>query len=139
MANNKTTDLLTEIGQILAEDDQYPINGTLLYAEVEAGSVGQVIFKDRPNHIMYRKFNPDRLMDALLELWELVEPGKRWAEIEYVIENGQFRATYIYPDMIFPGTYSIARQDGIARKYFGEKPILYPPLLGDASNTIYEF
>ncbi len=139
MANNKTTDLLTEIGQILAEDDQYPLDGTLLYAEIEDNSVGQVIFKNRSNHILYRKFNPDRLIDALLELWELSEPGKRWSEIEYVVEDGQFRATYIYPDMIPPDTYSIDRQDGIARKYFGEKPILYPPLLGDASNAVFEF
>src|SRR5690242_18217742 len=102
MPNARTEHLLKEIGQLLAEDTAYPLDGTLLYAELDTNYVAPSIYKDRGDHILYRSPDLDRLGDALLDLWALEDPDKRWIEIEYVIRQSKFDATFIYPDEIDP-------------------------------------
>ena len=51
MPDDKTDRLLNEIGQLLAEDSDYPLNGTLLYAELDRSFVAPSIFKDLGDHV----------------------------------------------------------------------------------------
>ena len=51
MPNDRTEELLNLIGQLLAEDTEYPLDGTLLYAKVESAYVAPSIFKDRRRNI----------------------------------------------------------------------------------------
>ena len=64
MASEETDRILNEIGQLLAEDTSYPLDGTLLYAQVEAGMVSIAIFKNRDNSIVYRWPDLDHLGDG---------------------------------------------------------------------------
>ncbi|WP_253190341.1 hypothetical protein [Sphingomonas sp. LM7] len=127
MKKNRTEELLDLIGQLLAEDTEYPLEGTLLHAEVERASVGPSIFKNLGNHILYRDPDLDRLGDALLDLWYAQEGEKRWAEIEYIVRNGRFEATFVYPEEIDPDEEPLDRRTRIVARYFGDKPIVYPP------------
>lgn len=127
MADNETERLLVEIGQLLAEDREYPLDGTLLHAELDRNMVGPSIFKDRGKDILYRDPDLDRLGDALLDLWEAQETDDRWAEMEYVIRGGKFEVTYTYPDEIDPNEEPLDRRDRIVWRHFGKKPIVYPP------------
>lgn len=127
MASDETERLLNEIGQLLAEDTEYPLDGTLLYAELDTNMVAPSIFKSRGNHVLYRWPDLDRLAYALLDLWEEWEPGKRWAEIEYVIRGGKFEASFTYPEEIDPEEDRFERRDRIVKRHFGDKPIVYPP------------
>ncbi|QKR98686.1 hypothetical protein F9288_02775 [Sphingomonas sp. CL5.1] len=132
MKNNETEHLLVKIGHILAVDTEYPPDGTLLYARLDHAYVSPAIFKHLGNQILYRWPDLDALGDALLELWEAQDSEPRWAEIEYLVENGRFTATYIYPDEIDPeDDDTFNRRDRIVRKYFGDKPIVYPPFPPD--------
>ncbi|WP_298669213.1 hypothetical protein [uncultured Sphingomonas sp.] len=134
MENDATQRLLVEIGQLLANDTEYPLDGTLLYAELDHAMVAPSIFKNLGNHVLYRRPDLDTLGDALLDLWEAQDSKPRWVEIEYLIENGRFTATYTYPDEIDPNENEndmFARTKRIVRKYFGDKPIVYPPLPPD--------
>ena len=79
--------LLNEIGQVLAEDKEFPLDGTLLYAKVDTGYVAPSIFKDLGSRILFR-FPSDGLTYPLLDLWEAELPDKRWTAIEYVIRDG---------------------------------------------------
>src|SRR5689334_20502470 len=99
MTKDKTAQLLNEIGQLLAEDRAYPLDDTLLYAEVGSGYVAPSIFKDRGDHILYRNPDLDRLGGVLLDLWEAQNSDKRWRELEYVIRDGNFHASFNYPDI----------------------------------------
>ncbi|WP_106640437.1 hypothetical protein [Allosphingosinicella vermicomposti] len=128
MPKDRTEELLDLIGQLLAEDTEYPLDGTLLYAEVARAYVAPSIYKDRGNHILYREPDLDRLGDALLELWEAQTNKKPWKEIEYFVKNGRFEATYIYPEEIGPNEWSFYRRNQAAAKYFGGKPIHYPEM-----------
>ncbi|HEU4649940.1 MAG TPA: hypothetical protein VFS49_00860, partial [Croceibacterium sp.] len=102
MTRDRASQLLNEIGQLLAEDTDYPLDGTLLYAEVGKGFVSPSIFKDRGDHVLYRSPDLDRVGDALLDLWAEQDSDRRWSEIEYLVRDGNFRAILSYPDEIDP-------------------------------------
>lgn len=139
MANEQTDRLLGVIARLLAEDTAYPLDGTLLYAEVDYNYVAPSIFKNRGNSIVYRDPDLDRLGDALLELWGAEDPKNRWAEIEYLIQGDTFEVAYAYADEIDPEEEPFDRRDRIVKRYFGDKPIVYPPLsLEDDGVPIYD-
>jgi len=138
LSDRETERLLNEIGQLLAEDTDFPLDGTLLHAELDKNYVAPSIFKDRGDHVLYRDPDLDRLGDALLDLWEAQESEKRWAEIEYLISEGAFRASFTYPEDVDHEEGSIDRRDRIVAKYFGDKPIVYPPIPEDPSIMRYK-
>lgn len=127
MPSDEAERLLNKIGELLAEDVEYPLDETLLHAEIDSNFVAPSIFKNRGNHVLYRDPDLDRLGDALLDLWEAEAPNKRWAEIEYVIRGGKFEVAFTYPDEIDPEEEPLDRRDRIVARHFGPKPIIYPP------------
>lgn len=126
MPSDETERLLNRIGELLAEDAEYPLDETLLHAVLDRNMVGPSIFKDRGNHVLYRSPDLNRLGDALLDLWDAEAPDKRWAEIEYLIRDGKFEVAFVYPDEIDPTEEPLERRDRIVARYFGAKPIIYP-------------
>lgn len=127
MAHDESEHLLNEIGQLLAEDGEYPLNSTLLYAQLDRSMVGESIFKELDNEILYRRPIIEGLPYALLDLWEAQEGDDRWVEMEYLVRNGAFEVVYIYPDEIDPEEDVVERRARAVRRHFGEKPIVYPP------------
>lgn len=138
MEDDAAARVLDEIGQILAEDTEYPLEGTLLYAQVDTNMVGASIFKLREEDILYRLEPFDALTEPLLQLWELGTPGKRWAEMEYVIRDGRFTATFTYPEAIDQGEDDFHRRDRIVWRHLGQKPITYPPHPGSQNGLTFE-
>lgn len=126
---NKAGRLLDEIGRLLAEDTEYPLDGTLLYAELDWNYVAPSIFKDRGDHIVYRDPDLDRLGDALLALWTADGFPRRWAAIEYLVRDDKFHATFTYPEEVNLEEGLIERSTRVAKRHFGDKPIVYPPIL----------
>ena len=127
MPDLETERLLNEIGQLLAEDTDYPLDGTLLHAELDKNYVATSIFKDLGDHVLYREPDLDRLDDVLLDLWEAQVADKRWAEIEYVVRGDKFHASFTYPEEIDPEEEPLDRRDRIVAHHFGKKRIVYPP------------
>lgn len=138
MVNNETGPLLNEIGQLLARDLDYPLDGTLLYAEVGENFVRPSIYKNTPEQIVYRHPDLRDLGDALLELWEAQTSDERWEEIEYVVCDGKFDATFTYPEEIDRDEDPMDRRDRIVKRHFGDKPIFYPPWPYDDDVPRYE-
>ncbi len=130
--------MLLEIGQLLAEDREYPLDGTLLYAVLDHNMVGPSIFKDRGKDVLYRWPDLRDLGDALLDLWEAQETDDRWSEMEYVVRDGKFEVTYTYPDEIDPNEEPMERRRRIVSRHFGDKPIVYPPWPSDDDFPEYE-
>ena len=127
MANDEANALLNEIGQLLAADREYPLEPTLLYAQLDDNMVGESIFKELGNQILYRRPINARLSFALLELWETQEGDERWMELEYLCHDGRFEVIYIYTDEIDPDEDVVARRARAVQRRFGDKPIVYPP------------
>ncbi|MFT3968546.1 MAG: hypothetical protein QM690_21980 [Sphingobium sp.] len=126
MANDKAGDLLNEIGRLLAEDDEYPFEPTLLYAQLDCNMVGEAIFKELGNQILYRRPFIKALPYVLIDLWEAQKGNGRWMEIEYLVRDGKFEVAYIYPDAIDPEEDVVERRARSVQRHFGEKPIVYP-------------
>ncbi|PZU11610.1 hypothetical protein [Sphingomonas sp.] len=126
MPNDETELLLAFIGEILESDTRYPIENTLLYAEVEPGMVSASVFKDDGTSAVYRWVYSDRLIEALQDLWDAADPEKRWAEMEYVIRNNSFHAHFTFADEIDKDEDEFERRARIVKRYFGDKPIAYP-------------
>lgn len=135
MASADLESLLNAIPSILAQDSDYPLDRTLLYVEAEPGVIGPSIFKDRGNHIIFR-MPPHELSEALLDVWEGLDPDERWAEMEYVVTDNKFDVAFTYTEEIDPAEYHFERRDRIVRKYFGDKPIVYPSL--DDDGNVFE-
>lgn len=127
MASDESEKLLNEIGQLLTEDSEYPSEATLLYAQLDRNMVGESIFKELGNQILYRRPVIKGLPYALLDLWEAQGGDDRWAEMEYVLRDGKFEVAYIYPDEIDRDEDVVERRARAVRRHFGEKPIVYPP------------
>ena len=66
VANDKVNALLDEIGQLLAADRASPLEPTLLYAQLDDNMIGESIFKEMGNQILYRRPINRRLPFALL-------------------------------------------------------------------------
>lgn len=69
------------------------------------------------------------MLHALLDLWEAEDEHDRWSELEYVLRDTKFEVAYYYPDEIDPEEDVLERRERAWRRHFGDKPIVYPPLL----------
>ncbi len=138
MPANNHEELLLDVAKALAEDKEYPIDGTLLYAMLDYNMVGPSIFKESENHIIYRWPDLNRVGNALLRLWEAQADERAWSEIEYLIRDGKFEVTYTYPDEIDPEESWEDRRDRVVKRHFGDKPIVYPPWPPPDDENVFE-
>lgn len=127
MASDETNRLLNEIGRLLAKDTGHTLASILLYAKLATNMVTLAILIERGNHVQYWDYGDD-FTYPLLDLWEEEEPAKRWAEMEYLFQNGKFTARFTYPEEIDSEEDPFKRRARIVKRYFGAKPIVYPPL-----------
>lgn len=127
MANDEIENLLNEIGRLLTEDRDYPFEPTLLYAQLDQGMVGESIFKELDNQVLYRRPVIEDLPHALLDLWDAQAGDDRWTEMEYLLRDGGFEVVYVFPDEIDPEEDVLERRARAVLRHFGEKPIVYPP------------
>lgn len=134
MSDTEIGKLLNEVGQLLAEDTDYPLEGTLLHAEVDQGYVSPSIYKDLGDHALYRRPDLDRLGDCLIDLWKAYPSDKRWAEMLYVVRGPAFEANFIYPGELDPKEWPMERRERLVKAHFAGKPIVYPPWEDDAGD-----
>jgi hypothetical protein len=126
MSNEKMTEILNAIGQMVAAILNGSPNDSYLYAEATDGSVEGGVFQDKGKEVIY--YDPtDALADEILELWYLAERGKKWGALHYEIIDGKFDARFEYPDTWDAEEYTPDRRERALRARFGDKPIVYPP------------
>ncbi|UAK25190.1 hypothetical protein [Sphingomonas nostoxanthinifaciens] len=118
--------LLNEVGNVLAQDADYPLDGTFLYVEADWGWVDMMIFKDLGDHLLAR-WPMNGLADVLAELWEAEVPAKRWSSMQYRIEGGAFSASFTH-GQLDPEESTLDRRHRILQQRYGNKRVDYPPL-----------
>lgn len=124
---NETGAQLNEIGNILAQDTEYPLDGTFLYVEADWGWVDISLFKDLGANLLWRDATQE-LSYALLELWESEAPDKRWSSMLYRIDGDKFDASFTH-DPLDPNVSTIDRREVILQERYGNKRVIYPPLM----------
>jgi hypothetical protein len=130
MASDEMERTLNAIGNELAKDQKYPLDGTFLYTECTGGSVSTSIFKDLGDHLLFRLPGgvTDNIPWLILELWEAAPADRRWATMQYRIEDGTFTASFAYPEEIDAEEPEGDRRDRILHQRYGNKRIVYPPI-----------
>jgi len=133
---DKSVALINNIVELISDDIDYPLDNTLLLAEVDEGMIAPSIFKDMGECILYRRPDLDSLSDALLELWRCEEfERKRWAKIELLIKDGKFETNFIYPEEFDLEESMIELRTQAVHRYFGRKPVYYPQDNGELLRT----
>ncbi|WP_397603327.1 hypothetical protein [Sphingorhabdus sp.] len=130
MATEEMGKLLNQIGQHLADIlDQHP-DGSYMYAEVTEGSCEAGVFHDEGEQVVYYEPN-DELFDALFDLWKFAEADKKWTALHYEVNDGAFKARFLYPDQLDPDEFSYERRGRALDERYGDKPVIYPESDGD--------
>lgn len=124
--NDAASPLLESIGKLIREETKQNEYRVLLCAEVEEGALSVALFVERGNHIDYVGPSWDKNYDILFDLWYL-QAANRWSEIEYLLERDTFKVRFAYAEEFDPEEESFDRRDRTVQRYFGEKPIVYPP------------
>lgn len=126
MATDNSERLLNEIGQLLVADGEYAREPTLLYAQLDHNMIGESIFNELGNQLLYRLPVNERLPYALLELWRRRRAmiGGRKSSMCSAAVRGRLH----YPDEIDPEEDILERRERSLLRHFGGKPIVYPPL-----------
>lgn len=118
-----------EIGLELAEIVGGDPDGVYLYAEAGEGWYGYGIFKNEGNIVRY--YDPNSEIGGLIyKTWQIEDPDKRWAVMEYEINGTKFDAQFQYPEEIDPNESEIERRPRALKRKFGDKPVIYPPWPG---------
>ena len=125
MHRDRAGELLQDIHRVLASDHKHLPYHALLIAQLDDNWVSPAIFKDRGKHVLYREPMP-ALTEPLLALWALGADSKRWAELEFYIYVHRFCVAFVYPHEIDPNEEDFDRRDRTVKRYFGDKPIVYP-------------
>jgi hypothetical protein len=117
---------LQEIGSLMVEAASGNPEGAFLYAEVEPGMTAWGLFIDRGGYVEYL-VTDHRLVDAIVALWRVAPPDKKWGGLSYAIAQGSLDAQFHYPDSWDEDEIYDDRRERILIARYGEKPIKYPP------------
>lgn len=131
MNQDRKVELLNQIGIVLRADRRFSTMGTLFICAVEDMFISISLFWDRGNYIAYNSPDYNDFEDIMFELWELDEPEKRWLEVEYLLKGKEFEANFLYEEDIGDELMNPSRISDSARRYLGDKEIVYPDDLGD--------
>ena len=118
--------MLDSIGRIIVKEADTKSDRILLYARVEDGVLAPSLFEEHANFIQYVRPSLSRDYDVFFDLWRQ-QSGVHWGEIEYLLHSGSFDVRFVYPDEIDPNEDTFVRRDRVVQRYFGDKPIVYPP------------
>ena len=120
---NILNDIVQEIAEMLG---RLPDNA-FLYAEVDDEGREASVFTENNSGIFSHRPS-DELFALVGELWEAADDDKKWAAVEYDVDEGKFEANFIFPEQIDPEDISDDRRERALRKRYGDRPITYPPL-----------
>ncbi len=125
--------LLSELGQELAAFVGGDPNGIFFYVEIGEGWVRPSLFRAEGEIVRFYPPDDPILSDILFDIWYIEpDPSKRWSVMEYVVENGNFRAEYKFPDEVDVTKPDIERREAALRAHFGDRKVVYPPIEGMA-------
>lgn len=136
MAQDKF-DLLASIfdkigAEIILLSNNGPENA-ILYAEQGDGWLDPNLFINDGDNIRYVEIVSEPISNLLLDAWYAEEEDKRWGTLEYWIRDGQYEISLKFPDEVELDDLRAAskRREVVAKRHFGDKPIVYPTFEDD--------
>lgn len=121
--------ILNAIGVALLDVAASSDRPIILYAEAEEGWTEAAIFCDEEDKIVF-VVGDKELFELILDLWDAAPKNQKWSGLEYLLTGGHFQVRYDYGDDWQKDQFAGDRREVVLRRYFGNKPIEYPPLQG---------
>jgi hypothetical protein len=103
----------------------------LLYAEAGRNWVGGSLFIDHPAVIEWVSPSDYHIGRLLMRLWDSAPDTKKWRGLTMAVGENLFRTEFDYGEGWLEDQGEGDRREAIVRRFFGDKPIIYPPLDGD--------
>jgi hypothetical protein len=124
--------MLSEIGGVAAELVGGDPNGLYLYVEVGDRWFSVNLFRDEGAAVRYYRSTPE-LNDLIYEFSQSEDHDKRWSVMEFEINGTKFDAQFKFPDEVDVEDFDMDRREIALKNRFGDKPVIYPPWPGAAS------
>ena len=70
----------------------------------------------------------DAFWDKLIKIWKAQPPKHQWQTLEAILEGEEIKLFFFYADKPLGRGENFPEREPIIRKYFGDKPVYYPPL-----------
>ena len=122
--DGKISETLSAIAGMVARTASPNPEGAFLYAEAERAFVSTAVFNDVGDFVQYYHCS-DGLSMAVLDLWYLCDPAKKWAALLLTIVGEEFDARFQYPEDWGDDDDGERRQKVLRAKY-GDKEVRYP-------------
>ena len=70
----------------------------------------------------------DLFWTDLIDIWKAQPQKHQWQTLEALLEEDEIKLHFFYADKPLGKTEDFPPREPIIQKYFGDKPIVYPPL-----------
>lgn len=131
MAPDDEARLIGAIADAIAYSGVRRGGDALLYAEAGWNWVGGSLFVDHQTVIEWISSSDYHIDDLVLRLWMSAPDTKKWRALTMAVGEKLFRTGFDYGEGWSEDQGEGDRREAIIRRFFGDKPIVYPSLDGD--------
>lgn len=128
MNRKELGDTLRDIAALVSDIANEHGTRALLYMEAGLGWVGGSLFVERKEYVDW--VSPRQISEPVRRLWGALPADEKWRGMILFVSDGQFKAEFDYGEGWNEEENEGDRREPIVRRFFGDKPIHYPPLEG---------
>ncbi|NNM77230.1 hypothetical protein HJG53_09975 [Sphingomonas sp. ID1715] len=118
------------LAEKLADIGERERSDVLLYAEAGDNWAGGSVFVQTEEAIVFEDSDDPDVLTDVMELWNATPADKKWRGMILFVSDGRFKAEFDYGEGWNEAEDEGERREPIVRRFFGDKPIHYPPLRG---------
>jgi hypothetical protein len=89
------------------------------------------VFEDEGERLRYVDLSYDELdtfCEEVFDIWKAQPQTHQWQTLEALLEGDEIKLHFFYADKPLGNDEDFPPREPIIQKYFGDKPIVYPPL-----------
>lgn len=137
MTDEEYSSAVNSIGLYLLLGQPQGAQASLLHAQLDENCIGYVVFDDLGTDVLCRLSSQDFPFEAILDLYQGQSNNHRWSEFEYFLSGADFKIKFLYADEVGVDRDSFEVREEMLPRYFGNKPVRYPPFPGEDENPFY--
>ena len=126
-----TRQLLAEkIGFMLDDKRTTPSSNMLFIGFFDKQAYSISVYEDQGDKLTYVRYESSTDFSSwmdLIDIWKAQPPKHQWQTLEAISEGEEIKLFFLYADKPLGRGEDFPEREPIIRKYFGDKPVYYPP------------
>lgn len=126
-----TRQLLAEkIGFMLDDKRTIPSSNMLFIGFFDKQAYSISVYEDQSDKLTYVRYESSTDFSSwmdLINIWKAQPPKHQWQTLEAILEGEEIKLFFSYADKPLGRGEDFPEREPIIRKYFGDKPVYYPP------------